>query len=111
MASFTSSGSRGKKSPTASPCHLLDNANDWQLLVDFDHEHYTFPPEICATSQRPDFVIWSPSLKVIYLIELTCPAEENIQAAHIKKLSRYNNDLVPLIEATHNMAWKAKLSP
>jgi hypothetical protein len=59
---------------------LLHKANDWKLLVDYLHDQYVFPPEIYQTTQRPDIVIWSPSLKIVIFIELTCPMEENMEA-------------------------------
>ena len=30
---------------------LLNCANDWKLLVDYDHRQYVFPPFICATNE------------------------------------------------------------
>ena len=68
---------------------LLDGANDWKILVDYDSAKIVFPPLICATSSRPDIVIWSVNLKKVLLIELTCPAEEGIEAAHLRKVGRY----------------------
>jgi len=58
---------------------LISGTNDWKLLVDLPGSNYVFPPEILATLERPDIVIWSAKLHKVYLIELTCPAEENIQ--------------------------------
>lgn len=84
---------------------LLDVANDWQLLMDFDHCRMLFPVEICSTSERPDVVIWSVSAKTVVLGELTCPAEENIEAAATRKESRYG-DLVVLVQS---QGWKCHL--
>ena len=49
-----------------------------------------FPPEILSTDQRPDITIWSRNTKVVLLIELTVPADENIQAAQIRKKASYD---------------------
>ena len=68
---------------------LLHGASDWKLLVDFERHKIMFPPEIYSTDERPDVIIWSASLRKIILIELTCPAEEGIQAASERKLRRY----------------------
>jgi len=68
-----------------SKSHFLSKATDWNLLVDLPGHNYIFPPEIYSTSERPDIVIWSISLHRAYLIELTCPAEEGIQAAAVRK--------------------------
>ena len=34
-------------------------------------------------------MIWSDQARKVLLIELTCPAEEGIEAAEIRKISRY----------------------
>ena len=88
--------------------HLLSGATDWQLLVDFYFEKITFPPEIYSTDQRPDIIIFSHSLKKVLIVELTVPADENIQAAHIRKTARYT-------ELSHNInhstKWNASVHP
>jgi hypothetical protein len=84
---------------------LLDRAQDWKLLVDFEHAMLVFPSIIFCTSKRPDIVIWSLSSKTVILVELTCPAEENIEAACLRKEARYT-DLVNSCEASN---WKAIL--
>ena len=57
---------------------LLSGSTDWCLLVDFAHHN-------SATSERPDIVIWSVALKKVIMIELTCPAEEGIEAVRERK--------------------------
>jgi hypothetical protein len=81
--------SQKPKRPKAEKCSLLDGASDWEVLVDFDTAHITFPPCICATTSRPDIVIWSPKSRKVIMIELTCPAEEGIEAAALRKETRY----------------------
>ena len=75
--SYVAAGVRGKKRPVdpRSRC-LLDYADDWQLQVDFEDRRLLFPPNICATSLRPDVVISSASTCNVILLELTCCAEE-----------------------------------
>ena len=70
-----SRGSRGE---------LLGEATDWKVLVDLD-DKMVYPPEIFATPQRPDIVIWSTGLKRVLNIELTVPAEEGIEAARTRR--------------------------
>jgi hypothetical protein len=77
-----------KRKATRRPS-ILDDATDWKLLVDFDTERIIFPPVIYATIQRPDIVIWSVETKQVIMIELTCPAEEGITAAQVRKEARY----------------------
>ena len=86
--------------------NLLCYANDWSLLVDLPGENYVFPPEIFSTAERPDILLWSTKLKKVILIELTCPAEEGIQAAKVRKQAQYT----PLLENIARMTtWKAML--
>ena len=88
-SSFVKQGAQVHKPRPYSPPHLLDGASDWALLVDYDSARIVFPAEICATEERPDITIWSKTKKIVLLIELTCPLEENIQAAHLSKSTRY----------------------
>ena len=86
--------------------HLLSKGTDWNLLVDLPGHNYVFPPEIYATSERPDIVIWSFTLHQAYIIELTCPAEEGIQTAAMRKVSKYT----PLVEnISRETDWKIEL--
>ena len=85
---LSSSRGRTRSKPRDNPS-LLDRANDWKCLVDFDGNNIVFPPHICATSDRPDIIIYSNLAKFVILIELTCPAEEFIEAAAIRKVARY----------------------
>ena len=82
-------------------------ANDWKLRVDFDAKKVEFPPTILATSLRPDIVLWSEMSRVVLLIELTCPAEEGMAAAQLRKETKYS-ELLDSINATN--VWKASLS-
>ena len=84
---------------------LLSHACDWEMLVDFDQHKIVFPPVICPTSQRPDVVIWSTSSKTVILIELTCPAEENLQTAAITKTTKY----CELMNLAQDHGWRSHL--
>jgi hypothetical protein len=89
--SFSKSGENPPAKSRSERTTFLDGANDWKMLVDFDHKKIVYPPEIYSTSQRPDIVIWSCQLRRVLNIELTCPAEEGIQSAQIRKEARYIN--------------------
>jgi len=39
------------------------------MLVDYDKNNIVFPPMICATSQRPDIVIWSSMARAVIIAE------------------------------------------
>ena len=106
---FVKSSSQKRKKITTFPRKsLLSNANDWELLVDFTDNQMVFPPFICVTAQRPDIVIFSRKLHLVILVELTCPAEENILAAQIRKEARYL-DLQELIKTSTRGYWLSHL--
>ena len=58
----------------------------------------TIPPSILVTEQRPDLVITSPDN--VTIVELTVPFDTNagIDAARVRKTSRYSNLEYDLIE-------------
>lgn len=86
-SNFVRSG-KSKSKPKSQRATTLVGASDWKLIVDFDSKA-VFPPQIYCTLQRPDIVIWSDQARKVLLVELTCPAEEGIEAAEIRKVSRY----------------------
>ncbi|XP_066275198.1 uncharacterized protein [Branchiostoma lanceolatum] len=69
------------------PC-ILSSANDWQVTVDLEGEG-SFPEDIAVTLLRPDITIWSESAKEVVIGELTVPWEDNVDAAHERKLTKY----------------------
>ena len=87
--------------------HLLSPANDWKLLVDLHHLPIIFPSEICVSNQRPDIIIWSLSSKTVFLIELSCPSEEGIIAANIRKNARY----IQLAKRISSKKWNCTIIP
>jgi hypothetical protein len=50
-------------------------------------------------------VIWSLSSRWVLIIELTCPAEENIAAANVRKEARY----APLAERCRTAGWSVRV--
>ena len=106
LKSFVMEGETSSSRVVSNESSLLDGANDWRIQFDFDHAKVLFPLEIYSTSQRPDIVIWSPSLNKVYLVELTCPAEEGIEAAQARKQGRYAK-LASVINDT--TSWSAKV--
>ena len=76
---------------------------DWKILVDFGIEQIVFQPELLSTSERPDIIIWSYASRKVLLIELTCPAEEGIDAAKVRKGKKYMDLINQISEHTK---WK-----
>ena len=84
---------------------LLVSASDWKIQIDYTKQPVPFPVHICVTEQRPDIVIFSDSLRTVILIELTCPAEENIADARLRKSVKYT----PLKKQIMDNEWKCHL--
>ena len=55
---------------------ILRLALDLVLLSDLG-DNYCFPLVIASTGLRPDFVLYSKKSKLVIMIELTSPCEEN----------------------------------
>ena len=51
----------------------------------------TIPPDIVVTLSRPDLVLINRIEKSVYVLELTCSFERNIQAAHQRKTTKYTS--------------------
>lgn len=76
------------------------------MEVDLDKK-LVFPPEIVATTLRPDMVLWSKAAKLAYVMELTVPWEEGVEEAYERKKTKYS-DLAA--EASQN-GWKTLIFP
>ena len=75
---FVKRGKRVRRTKKDS-CGIIDAATDWVLQVDLRKQQTHFPPHIITTADRPDIVMYSDQAKVVVLIELTSPAEENLE--------------------------------
>ncbi len=92
--------------PTKPEAGQLAIARDWKMLVDVGQQ-LIFPPEIAATTLRPDLVLWSPLLKSVYITELTVPWENSTEEAYEHKKLRYTE----LAADAQQRGWKAKVYP
>jgi ubiquitin C-terminal hydrolase len=90
---FVREGCQSNTRQTPTPKEgILERGKDWNLLTDLGKQ-LKFPTHIIITSLRPDLVIFSDSSKILIIIELTCPCEENIDCRHTEKTIKYS-DLV-----------------
>ena len=76
-------------------------------LVGFKINGGTIPGDILCTLERPDIVMLERNSKKIILLELTCSFESNIDAAHVRKVGKYQ-DLKEDLEARN---YKVTLMP
>lgn len=74
-------------------------------MVDLERQRLVFPPEIFATPERPDIVIWSVAMRTVIMIELTCPSEEGFEAASVRKENRYKD----LVQNIRSQQWNPVL--
>ena len=86
---FVKEGSTVAPRKRCDPLGLLGDCNDWHLLADIDKQ-LKFPSHIFVTLLRPDIVIYSNARRILIMIELTCPCEQNIGSAHVSKTSKYS---------------------
>ncbi len=89
--------------PTKPEAGQLAMARDWKMLVNIGQQ-LIFPPEIAATTLRPDLVLWSPSLKSVYITELTVPWENSTEEAYERKKLHY----IELAADAQQRGWKLK---
>ena len=86
---------------------ILQHASDWMVLFDLPECPLVVPPLIIDTPLRPDILIWSGSSRVVLLVELTCPWEENLGKASARKRQRYSD----LADAIRLKGWKVHVLP
>ena len=55
------------------------------------------------TRKKPDIVIWCEDRKIVHLVELTVPHEDNIDDAQVRKDERYEH----LLENCEDAGWSA----
>ncbi|KAK0145336.1 hypothetical protein N1851_015756 [Merluccius polli] len=104
---FVREGARPPKIvSTPSERDQLRLARDWQMLVDVGRQ-LVFPPEIAVTTLRPDMVLWSHTLKKVFIIELTVPWEDSIDEAYERKHLRYAD----LAAEARGSGWKTEVRP
>jgi len=72
----------------------------WEVAADLTGSERFFP---ISTSKKPDIVVWSAERKVVYLVELTVPHGDNIEAAHTRKEDRYEK----LLEECEEAGWSS----
>ena len=102
---FVKKGAAGKRKKE-DKCGILDSATDWVVQMDTRAVQVPFPPHILVTKHRPDIVVSSESTKQVLMLELTSPAEENMEKWRIDKMVRYE----PLVEAVRDKGvWKPRL--
>lgn len=104
---FIREGQRKPKHPPTEPeVGKLALAQDWKMIVDIGQQ-LVFPPEIAATTLRPDLVLWSPSLKAVNIIELTVPWEGSTEEAYECKKLCYTE----LAADARQRGWNAQVYP
>ena len=101
-ASFRPHSSDRSRRPLFSS-DALRCASDWVFLFDLE-DALIFPPEIAATLQRPDIMIFSRAPRQVILIELTVQLEDRVCVSPMReKEKRY----LPLLSLCQSNGWNA----
>jgi hypothetical protein len=72
----------------------------WEIAADLPGKEKFFP---IPTTKKPDIVVWCTERKIVHLVELTVPHEDNIDAAQVRKDDRYEK----LLEECEEANWTA----
>ena len=93
---------------TCTPTKKMVNDNRWlgKWMVASDLTGAR-KPFMIPTKLKPDIFMWSDERKMLELVELTVPYEENIDAARDRKEERYTD----LVEECKAEGWKTWHSP
>uniref|UniRef100_A0A3P9H1W7 Reverse transcriptase domain-containing protein n=1 Tax=Oryzias latipes TaxID=8090 RepID=A0A3P9H1W7_ORYLA len=103
---FLREGQATFNTTSAADIGQLGRARDWKMLVDLDRK-LCFPREVASTNLRPDLVLWSSTLKLVYIVELTVPWESAIEEAYERKMLRY----AELAADAKEQGWSVKVRP
>ena len=61
-------------------------AGTWDISADLPGQQSNF---VIPTTKKPDIAVWCTEKKVVFVVELTVPHEDNINAAQSRKDDRY----------------------
>ena len=91
MVSFTEEGDKpALRTMISQHWSILNVAKDWKIVADFKGDEQ-YPRIKYEYKQHPNIVVWSESLMVIIIIELTVPFESQITESHEYKMAKYEN--------------------
>lgn len=76
------------------------------MMADLNQRLY-FPSEIATMNLRPDLVLWSSSLHIVFIIELTVRWEAAVEEAFERKSLKYTE----LAADAEQRGWKSKVCP
>ena len=76
---FVQEGEQGQRGPPPpARSGQVEQARDWEMLVDVG-QWLTVPSHIVTTTLRPDLMLWSNTLHVVYFVEWTEPREDVVE--------------------------------
>ena len=85
-------------------------SHEFSLLCDLPgHEfaYTTFPDRWALSEQKPDLLIHHSSTDTLWIAELTCPMEHNMQSKHELKSKKYENLCrIINVKTVHNMPFE-----
>ena len=103
---FRKPGEPIKKTEGIRNSSYFDTATDWVMKVDdIDGARLQIPSYIMHTLDRPDIIFVSNNSKQMGIVELTVPAEENIEVSYERKLRKY----APIQETAGRRGWNVNV--
>ena len=87
---------------------VLNIARDWKIQVDLPGDPVVVPAHIAVTRQRPDIILTSEAVKVLLIIELTCPTESRVEIASVLKRTNYEDGIAT---AARIKGWRTIIYP
>lgn len=73
----------------------------------YGHGMLEFPVVPVTTTLRPELVLWSNTLQIVYLIELTVPWEDATEEENERKRLQYTE----MANNAHQQGWKISVHP
>lgn len=89
LIQFVKKGTKVVRRKTRKRSSFWGGFVDWKVLEDTRLKQYQIPPSIASSALRPDICLYSEKAKKVCFIELTSPAEENIQLWKVTKREKY----------------------
>lgn len=76
----------------------------WEVAADLPGRQSPF---VIPSPKKPDIVVWCTERKIVFLVKLIVPREDNIDAAQARKEDRYEE----LLEKCEDAGWSASHFP
>ena len=98
---FVAQGATVRRKEKDAPRPERTYGQTWELAADLPGCEKLFP---IPTQKKPDIVVWCEQERIVHIVELTIPHEDNIATAHERKETRYRK----LVEECEEAEWQTQ---